>query len=52
MKRANLLRHKIANYRRLLEEGIGGDFARLYLQEIVKAQTELDVIEKAEVTPE
>jgi len=37
----NMLRQRIAIYRRYLSEGVDGDLARSYLNEIMKAEAEL-----------
>lgn len=44
--RAQILRRKIAHYRRLLSEGIESNLAQQYLREILKAEAELAQIEK------
>ncbi len=44
-ERAEILRRKIALYRRSLSEGIDGELARRYLREIVEAESELARIE-------
>ena len=45
-ERADILRRKIALYRKYLSEGIESDLARSYLREILEAETELAQIEK------
>jgi hypothetical protein len=45
-ERADLLRQRIALYRRYLAEGVDGELARRYLREIVEAEAELADIEK------
>jgi hypothetical protein len=43
--RVELLRHKIALYRRYMAEGVDGDLAQVYLGEILNAEAELAEIE-------
>ncbi len=45
-ERAELLRRRIALYRRYLTEGVDVDLARQYLNDITEAEAELEAIEK------
>jgi hypothetical protein len=46
LSRADLLRRRIAFYRRSLHEGLVGSVAILYLRELDKAEAELAKIER------
>ena len=46
--RAEVLRRRIAFYRRRLQEGVAGDVARIYLLELGAAELELAEIEASE----
>lgn len=45
---SDMLRQRIAIYRRYLSEGVDGDLARSYLNEIMKAEAELRDLEGQE----
>jgi hypothetical protein len=49
MKQADVLRARIATYRRCLEEGPSTEAARIFLVELSKAQEELKRLEAAEL---
>jgi hypothetical protein len=44
----DMLRHRIAIYRRYLSEGVDGELARSYLNEIMKAEVALRDLESHE----
>jgi len=50
MNPADTLRRRIALYRRYLSQGVDADFARIYLNEIEKAETLLAEIESGDTS--
>lgn len=44
--RRDQLKRLVAHYRRLLAEGVDGAMAQIYVREIIKAETELAILDK------